>query len=184
VHTDAVPTLHTRRLRLAPQRAENLDRLHAWYNDAEIRRLSADDPVGPNLERVRALLEGFVVGRPDQRRFAIYPRESAEPLGFADVVMIDAQHRRCKLALVIGERARWGRGYGREVLAELVRYCFEDLDMNRLAAEIYDNNPRSLRLFESLGFVREGTLRESVLREAPIDEHCYALLRREWRRAD
>lgn len=59
----------------------------------------------------------------------------------------------------------------------LVNYCFTVLGLNRVAAEIFSINERSIKIFENLGFNREGTLRNSVLKNGQyVDEYIYARL--------
>ena len=55
--------------------------------------------------------------------------------------------------------------------------------MNRIGVEIYSFNERSIKLFESLGFVREGVIREQVYKKGKFsDEYIYGLLRQEWKK--
>ena len=49
-------------------------------------------------------------------------------------------------------------------------------------AEIYAFNERSRKLFESLGFKHEGTLRQNVWKNGGFyDDTIYGLLRDEWK---
>ncbi|AHV95476.1 GNAT family N-acetyltransferase [Paenibacillus sabinae] len=77
--------------------------------------------------------------------------------------------------------AFWGRGYMREALTLALGYGFEEMGLNRIEAQCHPANLRSARLLASLGFRREGTLRE--YRHTPSgyqDVDLYTLLRREW----
>lgn len=175
--------LSSERLRFLPHVPENLGRLVRWQTDRELLHLSDDDPEPSSEERVRAALERWIAGaRDDMVHLAIHFAETGEPIGFAQIAFVDRRHRRCKLSIVIGERAFWGRGLGTEAIRRLCAYCFDELDMNRIAAETFAYNERSNRAFEAVGFRREGVLRESVLRDDGWhDEYVYGLLRREWR---
>ena len=51
-------------------------------------------------------------------------------------------------------------GYGRDALSTLVDYAFDQLGLHKLAAEAFAFNEASIRLLESVGFEREGRLRE------------------------
>ena len=51
-------------------------------------------------------------------------------------------------------------GYGREALKLLLKWSFEIKDFHRVWIDCKDYNKIALRLYESLGFVREGFLRE------------------------
>ncbi len=55
------------------------------------------------------------------------------------------------------------RGLGRKLLAELLRIVFEDFHAHRFFLDVFEFNARARHLYESLGFVYEGTLREAAL---------------------
>jgi diamine N-acetyltransferase len=57
------------------------------------------------------------------------------------------------------------QGLGRQILAELLRIAFEELDAHRFFLDVFDDNARARHLYQSLGFVEEGLLREAALRD-------------------
>ena len=61
--------------------------------------------------------------------------------------------------LVITEK---GSGYGRMALRLVERFAFEELGAHRLWLEVKEQNMPARRLYESEGFVVEGTLRERL----------------------
>ncbi|MBQ7494134.1 MAG: GNAT family N-acetyltransferase [Selenomonadaceae bacterium] len=62
--------------------------------------------------------------------------------------------------VIIGRK---GLGYGREALQLLIKWAFEMKDFHRVWIDCKDYNKIALHLYESLGFVREGFLREYLL---------------------
>lgn len=116
-------------------------------------------------------------------RYAIRKKDGGELIGYGIVAHIDRYNRRCRLSVVIGEKREWGKGFASEALRAAIDYSFAALGMNRIGAEIYAVNERSIRLFERLGFKREGVIRESVLKNGVfVDEYIYGLLRRDRKR--
>jgi RimJ/RimL family protein N-acetyltransferase len=61
------------------------------------------------------------------------------------------------------------RGLGRRVLSEVIRMAFEEFDAHRLFLDVYEDNARARHLYESLGFVYEGTMRDAARRG---ESHC------------
>lgn len=55
-----------------------------------------------------------------------------------------------------------GLGFGREAIRLLKYLCFEKLKFHRLWLDVYDDNYRAIKLYESEGFIKEGTLRENI----------------------
>ncbi len=76
----------------------------------------------------------------------------------------------------------WGQGLMSEALTAVLDLSFGELDHEKMEAEIFTDNPRSMRLVEGLGMQREGTIRSSHLKRGRwVDSHIYGLLRGEWR---
>ena len=74
----------------------------------------------------------------------------------------------------------WGRGIMSEAVAEFTRYAFVTFTLNRIYAEPFANNSASARVLEKAGFVCEGRLRASVLKDGQrLDSFLYARVRDE-----
>ncbi len=169
---------------LAPHVAENLSRIHAWYNDAEIQRLSAGSTVAVPYETSRQRLDRWMNPTDGQRHFAVHLSSNTRLVGFLHLVDIDPENEACKVGIVIGERECWGLGYGAEAVRLACEYAFRDLSMFRVSAEAFADNPRSYRMIERVGFVREGVQRAAIRREtARTDVYMYGLLKTDWRLA-
>jgi RimJ/RimL family protein N-acetyltransferase len=179
--------LRTPRLVLKPHTLDNAEKVNAWDNDPEIRYYSDDNPedrARDSIEDTRHRLECMSHAPADGHiiHYAIHRRESQDLIGFGMIACVDPHNRRCKLGIVVGDKSQWGRGLGREALTAVIEHCFSALGMNRIGAEVYAINGRSVRLFEGLGFRREGVIRQVVLKRGRFeDEYVYGLLAQEWR---
>ncbi|MBW4085130.1 GNAT family N-acetyltransferase [Paenibacillus sp. S150] len=72
----------------------------------------------------------------------------------------------------------WGQGYMREALELVLEFGFTVMGLNRIEGLTHPDNVRAERLFQALGFQREGLLREYRHTEAGFqDVVLYALLR-------
>jgi RimJ/RimL family protein N-acetyltransferase len=160
----------------------SLEPLLRWKNDIEIQRLSSDDETRTfTRAEVAARLEQWMRPSGDIVHLAIGLVGRVEPIGFLHLALIERAHRRCRLGIVIGEKDLWGHGYGHQAVVQAVDYAFDVLDLDRITAEVFGDNPRSVRLLEGVGFVREGVMRESLHRDGRrIDELIFGLLRRDW----
>ncbi|MGB9078786.1 MAG: GNAT family N-acetyltransferase [Terracidiphilus sp.] len=58
-----------------------------------------------------------------------------------------------------------GQGLGRRLLGETIRIVFEELKAHRLFLDVYEDNARARHLYESLGFVYEGVMRDAARRD-------------------
>ena len=72
------------------------------------------------------------------------------------------RHRTADLHLGLDDRRHWGQGYGSEAIRLLLRFTFRELGYAKVNLDVYEYNPRAIRLYEHLGFQHEGRIR-SVL---------------------
>ena len=69
----------------------------------------------------------------------------------------------------------WGRGVATQSARALKNHAFAGKRFKRLEAPVFAWNPPSMRVLEKIGFVKEGTLRKSVLKDGQlIDSVMYA----------
>ncbi len=72
-------------------------------------------------------------------------------------------------------------GYGKEILLGLFEYAFTELGTNRFWLDVYPDNTAGIALYEQVGMVKEGILRENYKSERGyLDQIVYSLLRREY----
>lgn len=98
------------------------------------------------------------MGNADDRHFIVLSGEYR--VGYA---ILTIKNRVVELKrLVITEK---GQGFGRAVLKAVKRMAFEESNAHRLWLDVRSNNTRALRLYQSEGFVMEGTLRDTAFYE-------------------
>lgn len=74
--------------------------------------------------------------------------------------------------------AFWGRGLMRTAVRQVLSWAFDTAGFNRVHAYVMTSNAPSIRLLESLRFLREGTLQQyRIARGVPRDFYLFALLR-------
>lgn len=76
-----------------------------------------------------------------------------------------------------------GMGYGKEVMIALMQYAFEEQHMNRFWLDVYPDNARGIKLYESIGMHREGVLRQNYKSERGyLDQIIYSMLKPEYQK--
>jgi ribosomal-protein-alanine N-acetyltransferase len=72
----------------------------------------------------------------------------------------------------------WGRGLMTEAVTRFTDYSFEAFQLRRIFAEPYASNPNSCPVLEKAGFILEGRVRSSVMKDGQIlDQFLYARIR-------
>lgn len=170
-----------RRVRLSALRPEDAHAVARWYEDAEFGRMFDSSPAVPRTPaRIARWFEDADRSR-DSFTFAIRPLYTEELLGIVDLDTIQWTHRTAWLAIAIGEPDNRGQGYGTDAMHLLLRFAFDELNLHRLQLTVFEYNRRAIRLYERLGFVREGVFREALLRDGRRwDMYLYGLLAREY----
>ena len=132
-----------------------------------------------NDEEVTSGLGGFSTGyskrdmlnwverhdsRTDEVVYVIADRETMRCLGHVGLYNIDSRVRSAEFAILIGDKQQWGRGLGQQVSRLLIEYGFRQLNLHRVYLKVLVTNERGIRLYERLGFRREGVLRDDQFR--------------------
>jgi [ribosomal protein S5]-alanine N-acetyltransferase len=127
------------------------------------------------LERMKAL---GAMGASIQ--FVVVDRASGVPIGTCLLFRYEQASERAEIGYLLG-REHWGRGLMREALTALITHAFSKWSLRRLEAEVDPLNGASARLLETLGFAREGLLRQRWNDKGNIhDSNIYGLLRDDW----
>ena len=145
---------------------EDLKHLHRWQNDEELMRLARSWPDHAiSTEAVQARYEKAVTGdEGEDRYYMIQEKDGGGPVGWATLT-INRWTRRvldADLGIAIGEKDRWSKGYGTEVVALLLREAFEQLNLHRVGWWTNSDNAASLALAKKMGFQEEGRLRDAL----------------------
>jgi RimJ/RimL family protein N-acetyltransferase len=127
------------------------------------------------LDNARAFLE--MVGRQNPKTFlAIATREEA--IGAIGITPNADVHRlTAEMGYWLAEPF-WGKGIMTETVSKFTDYAFEHFGLVRIYAEPYAYNTASCRVLEKAGFVLEGRLKSSVIKDGVItDQMLYARIR-------
>lgn len=75
----------------------------------------------------------------------------------------------------------WGRGIATDAVRQLTQFAFaRHPELRRLYAVPFTSNRASARVLEKAGYTREGTLRESAIKDGRVlDQFMYSILRHE-----
>lgn len=95
---------------------------------------------------------------------AIVEEETGRHIGNIELCNIDRVHRKAEYKIIL-DKACHGKGYGSEASYLFLRHAFCVLNLHRVYLGVNEDNKRAIKLYEKLGFVQEGMLREAFLRD-------------------
>lgn len=155
------PTLTGNRVVLRPITLADADPMFASLSDAESMRLTGTQQTF-TLEQVQHYCQKVVTAN-DRADFAITLKGDPTYLGEVVLNDIDWVNRSGSFRIALASETLFGKGYGSEATRLIVAYGFQNLKLHRLSLEVYDFNPRAQHVYEKVGFVREGLLRDVLL---------------------
>lgn len=172
--------LHTQRLILRPFADGDAADLYEYAKDPRVGPI-AGWPPHTSVENSREIIRTVFA---DPNAFAVVDKDSGKVIGSAGFVgghytELPGPDDEIGYAL---SPAWWGRGLIPEAVEELLRYGFEELELNTIWCGHYDGNHKSQRVIEKCGFVyRFSRETEAALMHERRLTHLYALTKEEWR---
>ncbi|NCS89615.1 MAG: hypothetical protein AUK34_06575 [Ignavibacteria bacterium CG2_30_36_16] len=89
----------------------------------------------------------------------------------------DVFSRSAEVGYWLGEE-HWGKGIATEALIALTKYAFDNFDLVRLYAGVYEWNKTSIRVLEKAGYSFEARLRKAVTKNGvTMDEFLFAKIK-------
>ena len=152
-------------VRLRRQVPANRAAFQRWYADPEIARLLRHDQEPLTSGQSRSYFDTIIL--PLSARgmcFAIHEIDSDEVIGMSALTDVNASAGSALFRIVIGEKDRWGRGYGTEATRLVVREAFERLGLREVRLEVFRHNPRARSAYARVGFEVTGEHVEWVQR--------------------
>lgn len=111
----------------------------------------------------------------------IRKREVDRLVGFIRIEFFNWNHQAASLQLRIGDAADRGQGYGTQALKLMLRYAFDELNLQRVTLDIFEYNPRAIQPYEKAGFLVEGSERKNPHRDGKYWDILYTgVLQEEW----
>ncbi len=114
-------------------------------------------------------------GRNDHISWGIELKKNHRIVG--EINLFDIQNERQGMVGYRISKAYQGMGFVTEGLKRVIRFCFEETNIQRLEAEVMVKNIPSNRVLEKCGFTCEGTKRQAKFVNIYADFNIYGLLK-------
>lgn len=163
---------------------KDVEDLWQFRNDPVITRSLGGFSTGYSRTDLAGWVEAHRT-RQDEVLLAIVDTENDRCIGHVGLYEIDYRTRKAEFAILIGFNDYHGRGLGEAITRWMVDYGFRQLNLNKVTLTVLSTNERALRLYEKIGFLREGIARQDVWRDGEyLDVVGMSILQDEWARAD
>ena len=175
------PFLTGEKIYLSPLTVNDLsDKYIAWLNDAEVCKDNAHATFPNNETKARAYVESVQKSQHDLV-FAIRLTANGDHVGNVSLQGINWVNNSAELAIIIGDKAAWGKGVGYECYKLLLDYAFNTLNLNRVSSGQTLRNKAMIKICEKAGMKQEGVLREFLFKNGEyLDLAVYSILKKEY----
>ena len=150
-----------------------------WSQNSEYQQLLDSSPAVPRSQK--SIQEWMEKPEEEAYRFSIHTLEGDQAIGFCSLESIAWASRDAWVAIGIGEREYWGKGYGSDAMNEILRFAFETLNLRRVSLNVFGYNERAQKSYLKVGFKVEGRQRQWMVRSGiRYDLIFMGILREEW----
>jgi RimJ/RimL family protein N-acetyltransferase len=168
-------------VRLAALTKDDVAVFGPWYESVELLRMLNSGAVRPFSLEDEA--EWYESARKQHNLYQFGIRLLADNrlIGTCTVMDINWPARSSMVGISIGAPDARGKGYGTDAMRVLLRYCFMELNLNRVGLTVFSYNTRAMTSYRKVGFQQEGVMRQAILRDGEYhDIVLMSILRSEW----
>jgi RimJ/RimL family protein N-acetyltransferase len=166
---------------LRAREMSDVERNARWINDPEVAR-----PLGePYLKSVAAmesaLREQTRSVPPAGDVWLAIETKDGRHIGNLRLLDVAPEDRAARVAIHIGDPDFRDKGYGTDAMKTLVRFAFEEMNLNRIELGVFDYNERAIASYRKCGFVEEARRRQAHYERGSYhDAVIMSVLRSEW----
>ena len=95
-------------------------------------------------------------------QFIVCKVEDDEPIGCTYLRDYDREHHKIEYGVFLGSEDVKGKGIGTEILGLTLQFAFDELDVHKVFARAFSDNPASIGSFLKGGFEKEAYLKDEV----------------------
>jgi RimJ/RimL family protein N-acetyltransferase len=162
---------------LRPIRKGDLDHIQVWINDLEVQYYSQEEyPFYFNHWMIKYIYNDGIKGK---KRILMIEDKAGQVIGELWLHPIDYVRKIADLVIVIGKRNLRGRGYGRDAIRTVKKYCFETLGFEAIYLKVFSFNTRAIKCYKACGFQTIGKGSKMVNRNGRLYDELVMEVRRE-----
>ncbi len=100
-----------------------------------------------------------------QKNFVLKTTEG-QLIGTISLLNIDNHNKRAEVGRVLlGENEFKGKGFAKNMMKELHNYAFNELGLEKLYLEVFEDNLPACGLYKSCGYEQEGLLKKHIFKD-------------------
>jgi RimJ/RimL family protein N-acetyltransferase len=157
---------------------EDLNYLKKWLCNSQVTNFLEQGIFPPSIEQ---LSKQYETESEKNISFMVFLKNQNTPIGWGGLYEINWIKRSAELRFFIGDPKHWNLTSALESFKLLLEYAFNKLNLHKISAGANIENKNSWKIIERVGFVKEGTIRDTVYKNGRYyDAYFYSILRNEF----
>ena len=175
------PVLETKRLILRQIIESDASSIFEYLSDSEVMKYYGLEPFKSENDALDEIAwYNSILEENTGIRWGITLKHEGKVIGSCGFLNTVSNHYRTDIGFELSKEF-WGQGIASEAMKEIIRYAFQQTDIQRIQALIEPLNMASQRMVEKAGFVQEGLLRKYEYTCGKFDDlYMYGLLKEEY----
>lgn len=121
----------------------------SWLNDGDINKfLATKSATIPELEEYINKKNS----QSDALFFGIFLNSNDQHIGTVKLEPIDIVNKKATIAIMIGDKVSWGKGFAKEAMRVLIDYAFRALKIEEINLGVLLQNENAIKVYKKLGF--------------------------------
>ena len=168
--------------KLRPLEMNDLDNVMSWVNNPDVIGNFQNFKMPISRANEAKYLETLLASEND-KVFAI-EAEDGKYIGDIGIHQIHWPSRNGRIALIIGNKDYWGKGYAQSAMQEIERLGFEQYNLHKLWLIVWEENKKARHIYQKAGFKEEGVLRDEYFHNGKFHNMIrMSMLENEYRNA-
>lgn len=156
-----------------PLTEKEIDKKVVWYNDPEIRKYLHYTElfnVEESLNWLNRIRENAT-----RKEYVIWIEQDQiqMPVGIIGLFELDISNRKAGFYITLGEKKYQGKGIAKEATIIFLRKMFTQFNLHKVYLYTDVDNSPARRLYEKIGFILEGIMRDELYYKKHYISRCY-----------
>ena len=177
-----LPVLKSDRITLGKISECNLEDVYEIYNNERVFEFCGIIPKH-NKDTVKKMIGHFErdFNKKSRVKWGIFNNVDKKLMGIIEAQDFNQKVNMVTIGYFLAE-SFWGRGIATQSVKVLLEFLFEEVNVNRVQAEVMPLNMNSKKVLLKNGFIKEGTLRQATLWSGKgiVDLEIYGLLKEDY----
>lgn len=169
-------------IKLRSLKAQDKTYFFSWLRDQDVIRYSLS--IFQNMkthEDISLWFDNLLLDNSTYNK-AIFDSSTGTLIGYAGICNLSKTNLSGEYFIFIGDKDYNNKGIGTYVTKEIIKYGFENLNLNRIMLTVSNENIGAVKAYTKANFKQEGVMRQAAYRDGKFhDKIIMGILKEEWK---